>query len=419
MQCSVVLAWFCTVGVSAGASELAPELATLGRIKSRMVQTLARQPNYMCVQQVERSHRRLPRGRYELHDVIRIEVALVDGKEMYAWPGSRKFEETDLSTMVTGGAIGTGNFATHARAVFQTSSPRYRYIGPTELAGKKSVRFDFVVPLFSSGYRIRVKQQEVTVGYHGSFWADAETHELQRLEIVADDIPPSLGVATAQDAMEYERVKIGPSEFLLPRGSELVMTDLYGNESRNRTTFSSCKQYSGESVLTFDEAPADETEAPEPVAVARQELELPEDLTFDVKLQTEIDSTTAAVGDPVIATLDDDIKLKRRLLVAKGAKLLGRILRLERHGEFAVLDLQFSEIDSDTVHATLSASIDATVDISQRLTLQRASLDLRSRMSSVNGLKFRSARFRLRPGDRVPVRTHSLAAQSATPTVYR
>jgi hypothetical protein len=129
------------------------------------------------------------------------------------------------------------------------------------------VRYDFVVPMFMSGYTIRVKDRKRRVGYHGSFWADSETHELVRLEMTADDIPPSLGVVSANDAMEYERVRIGASDFLLPQGSELVMTDMYGNESRNRTTFNSCKQYSGESVLIFAEAPEEEPveSAPEPV----------------------------------------------------------------------------------------------------------------------------------------------------------
>jgi hypothetical protein len=122
MRWSLVLAGLLGLGpLAAQSSQLAPEVATLSKIKRRMVETLARQPNYTCIQQVERSHRRLPRGKYELLDLVRIEVALVEGKEMFAWPGSRKFEDMDLGTMVTGGAIGTGNFATHARAVFQTS----------------------------------------------------------------------------------------------------------------------------------------------------------------------------------------------------------------------------------------------------------------------------------------------------------
>lgn len=422
MRWSLVLAGICGFGVfAAETGQLAPEVATLAQIKYRMAQTLARQPNYTCVQQVERSQRRLPKGRYELHDLLRIEVALVDGKEMYAWPGSRRFEDVELSAMVTGGAIGTGNFALHARAVFQTNSPRFRHIGPAEWNGRKTVRYDYVVPQMTSGYRIRVKDREAVVGYHGSFWADAETLELVRLEVVADDIPPSLGVVSAHDAMEYARVKIGESEFLLPKSSELVMADIFGNENRNRTTFTSCKQYSGESVLVFDAPPEDDAGegAARAAEAPKEEVELPANLLFDVKLQTEVDSATAAVGDPVTAILEDAIKINRRLIAPKGAALSGRILRLERQGEFTLLDFQFTELEAGNTHGTLLAMVDV-MDVNQRLALQRVSLDMRRLLASLPGLKFRGGRFRLRAGERVRLRTQAVAVQSSNRlTVYQ
>lgn len=418
MHWSLVPAWLCVLGVSSAQNvELAPEVATLVRIKSRMSETLARQPNYTCVQQVERSHRRVPRGRYELHDLLRVEVALVDGKEMFAWPGARRFEETDLTEMISGGAIGTGNFATHARAVFQTSAPRFKAVGAEQVSGRRALRYDFVVPFITSGYHIRVDKREAVVGYHGSFWADPDTAELMRLEINADDIPPSLGIATAQDRMDYGRVKIGTSEFLLPVASELVMVDLLGNESRNRTQFTSCRQYTGESVLTFAD-PTPEQVAEPPAAApgqkqtaAKQSIEIPADLSFDVKLQTEIDSAKAAVGDPVVATLDDSIKLKRQILAPKGATLLGRILRLERRGDYAVLDFQFSEIDSEKVHGTLFATVEKNIRLLGSLAFQSymSVYERRPRLQDSNGIQIHGGRFRLRPGERVRLRTQAVS----------
>src|SRR4051794_5160033 len=94
---------------------LRPDVLLLSRIKIKMAETLRTQPNYTCLQRIERSQRRLPKHRYELLDNLRLEVALVEGKELFAWPGSKKFEDTELHQMVTGGAIGNGNFALHAR----------------------------------------------------------------------------------------------------------------------------------------------------------------------------------------------------------------------------------------------------------------------------------------------------------------
>src|ERR1017187_1506198 len=183
---------------------------------------------------------------------------------MFAWPGARKFEQTDLTEMVTAGAIGTGDFALHAKAVFQDPAPRFKWIGEAQLRGHRAEQFDFVVPLLESGYHLKNSGREAVVGFHGSFWADADTHEVLRLDVNADDIPEELGIASVEDVMDYDRVKIGNSEFLLPVGSDLSIVDLSGNQSRNRTQFKSCRQYTGESVLTFAEAPKDESETVAP-----------------------------------------------------------------------------------------------------------------------------------------------------------
>src|ERR1039457_3931616 len=177
MYWSCLPAWLCALAMgSAQTVELSPDVAALARIRTTMAMHLARQPNYTCVQQVERSHRRLPRRRYELQDVLRLEVALVDGQEMFAWPGARKFEQTDLTEMVTAGAIGTGDFALHAKAVFQDPAPRFKWIGEAQLRGHRAEQFDFVVPLLESGYHLKNSGREAVVGFHGSFWADADTH---------------------------------------------------------------------------------------------------------------------------------------------------------------------------------------------------------------------------------------------------
>jgi hypothetical protein len=393
-------------------AELSPELSILARVKARMIETLARQPNYTCVQQIERSRRRAPKRKYELHDLLRVEVAIVDGQEMYAWPGSRKFEDTDLTQMVTAGAINTGSFATHAHSVFRTPAPIFTYIGPVVLNGHDAVRFDYKVPFISSGYHIRVADKEAVVAYHGSFWADAKTDDLLRLEVVAEDIPPSLGVSAAQDSMEYARRKIGDSEFLLPAASELIMVDLSGNENRNRTIFTGCRQYTGESVLTFAEAPAETSETHAAAAAAsapKETVEIPADITFTVKLETEIDSERAAVGDRVIAVLDEDLKVKRRLLLAKRAKLLGRIVRLDRESGFAVLDLRFSEGESETARAALNAKIDESVNFTaNRISFQNTMYERQRHRGAPGGMYIRSERFHLHVGDRVQLKTAAL-----------
>src|ERR1700722_17188709 len=72
------------------------ESVLLGRIRAHMDEVLRSAPNYTCVETMERTRRVGPARRFQMEDTLRLEVALVEGKEMFAWPGSKKFEHDDL-----------------------------------------------------------------------------------------------------------------------------------------------------------------------------------------------------------------------------------------------------------------------------------------------------------------------------------
>ncbi len=336
--------------IAQDAAPLAPEVVQLAKIRARMVSNLSLQPNYTCVETVERSHRQAPSKKLQSVDTIRLEVALVDGKEMFAWPGSRNFEDVELRTIVTTGAIGNGNFANHARALF------YGYNANFDYKGKDAVglRYDYRVPLFMSGYKIRTDRGEAIVAYHGTIWADPDSLDIRRIEVVADDIPARLNVAEATDAMDYAHMRIGDGDFLLPASSELSMTDLDGSESRNHVRFANCHQFAGESVLTFADAPESKEERPSPVA----EIVLPTDLALRLTLLDEVDARKAAVGDQIHARLENDVRYKGKVLFPKGAAVVGRISRLERHEDYTRIGLELSEIEAQGVRAKLKAKLE-------------------------------------------------------------
>ena len=236
-------------------AQVAPELLTLARIKQRMSENLQRLPNYTCTETIERSTRRAGSRRFQLLDTMRLEVALVEGHELFAWPGAGRFEDREIKDFAPpgGGAIGNGNFALHARAVFLGRAPVFQFAGQENLNGRAMLSYDFRVAQALSGFQVRVGMTAAVVGYHGSFWADPRTHEVARLEIRASDIPPGLDLKEASDIMDYSRLRIGESDFLLPTASEMTMIDMRGNLNRNRIQFSACHQYAGRSLVTFDE----------------------------------------------------------------------------------------------------------------------------------------------------------------------
>lgn len=352
---------FCLPTSPSAAQDLPPETLLLARIKAKAAENLRRLPNYTCTQTIERTRRMAKARKFELVDILRLEVALVEGKELFSWPGAGRFEDRGIGEIVgRGAAIGNGSFATHARSIFLSRSPKFTYVGDATLNGRGAVRYDYRIPQMLSGYQIHVGPNQAFVEYHGSFWVDADTLDLIRLEVRADNPPPNLNLIEATDTMEYHRMRIGDSDFLLPQSSELMMIDLAGNANRNRTQFSACRQYAGESKLSFVEAPPDVT-APAPAAPVKP-ISLPAGVTVEVRLQTQIQSGRSATGDPVTALIARDVKKNGEIIAPKGALLTGRITRLEKRKgtqeDYYVLGLDFSTIELGAASGEFRAKLE-------------------------------------------------------------
>lgn len=329
----MVAFWACVSAVlcAAVAQESAPappaETVLLARVKQHMRQLLVRQPNYTCQMSVERSRRRNPKRAFELLDRLRLEVALVDGKELYSWPGARKFDERELRDMV-GGTSATGSFALHARAVYFGATARFHDAGETMEAGRPVRTWRFDVPQFLSGYMLRVDggagaAHQAIVGYHGEIVIDAATLDMVRLTYTADVIPPELGIESTTGSIAYQRLRIGEEGFLLPVSSELAITDRDGSTNVNRTRFHNCRQYAGESSLIFDEPPE---QTPPAATAALPPAELPAGLVLEAGLEEAV-THPAITGDPFRLALERPARMKGRVYLPKGAVVLGRILR--------------------------------------------------------------------------------------------
>ena len=230
-------------------------LDLIERIRIRAAENLMAQPNYTCHETIERSVRPPGSGSYRPRDTIQLEVALIKGHEMFSRRGAAQFEDAKITDLVTSGTIANGNFALHARAVFLSTGPEFHYRGLTTWNTHSVHAYDYNVTRANSGWEIKADDQRGFVGYRGSFRVDAASLDLVDFSVETVDIPSNLPVRAAKDLMEYQRVAIGNTEFLLPRSSEMTVTSPNGIESRNRTLFHACRQYAGESTLTFDEAP--------------------------------------------------------------------------------------------------------------------------------------------------------------------
>jgi hypothetical protein len=316
----------------------------LMRVHANTRKALARFPNYTCTEVISRSISSSTPARSEYVDRLRLEVAVLGNRELFAWPGAAPFESDHPRDLIGGGLTATGEFATFTRAVLDSDSATYSF-GQHELRNQRgAVRYDYRILQPRSGFILRDGVTRAIVGYHGSFWVDPVSGQVIALEVQADDIPEAIDISEARTLIEYKLVRLGEEEFPVPDRSELTVKHRRSSTvTENRIQFSGCRQYTAESTIKFgDSAPfvssVANASAPAP--------SVPAGLTLDVALDSPIEVASSAAGDPVSATLAHPLQ-SGALRIPKGARLLGRILRFEIHVKdvYTLVVVDFTQLE--------------------------------------------------------------------------
>jgi hypothetical protein len=356
--------------------------ALLLHVRKNVTLTLERLPKYLCTETIDRSFfeaeadvtsascddiaklRQEPDWsmRQYSSDRLRLDVAVSGGSEMYSWAGKARFHERSLADLVRGGATSTGAFASFLRAIFGTDAAAFSYNGDVSFDGRSLVEYSFTVPLEKSGLRISNRLHNAIVAYHGTFLVDPKTSDLVRLTIRADDLPAELQTCEDVTTLDYGHVQFSKVISLLPKEARLQVYHVNGSVSLNRTVFSGCHEFRGESSLEFGDVPAAELATSR--KPAPQPLVLPPKCRFRLALTQAIDTGSAAAGDPVQAKLISPIKdAHNRVLVRKGTAITGRIVQAKRiyRGASAALTLavRLETIEVDGVSIPFGAKLES------------------------------------------------------------
>jgi hypothetical protein len=163
----------------------------------------------------------------------------------------------------------------------------------------------------------------------GSIFVDSATADLVRLKVQTDGLPVETGACESSTDLTYSRVRLNDADFLLPSRVDLHILNTDGMELQNRTVYSACHEFLGESTLSFDAPP--EPGAPSAPGAAGGAGELPAGLPFAVALTSSIDAASAAAGERITAKLATPIRdATGRTFVPKGAAVAARIVRIRR-----------------------------------------------------------------------------------------
>lgn len=286
----------------------------LDKVREKVLNNSQKVPRYTCRQTVNRTEYRpqyngtpdscqaLIEARDALtspgfltwHDRLRLDVAILDGRETFSWAGATSFETSDIHQLINSGSTGSGTFASFLVEVFGLQQTQIAFLGGD--------LFGFRVPVEVSGYRYRSHGTgaERKSGFHGTFEVDSAREDIRRMVVDADEFPRDEPTCRVRDEMNYHRVKIGEGDFLLPETARMTVLFSNGKESQNETRYSDCREYVGESTIKFgDDADTPSTDAP----AAKQIAKFPAGVKLEVALQPPVHSETAAAGDAITAVV--------------------------------------------------------------------------------------------------------------------
>jgi hypothetical protein len=327
----------------------------LVRVSQKVMDTVNRLPKYVCTLTIDRTEyknngaasthscdnlaaeKKAGRSKLPLFasDRLRLDVAIGTSheifgttNEMYSWVGDNHFDDRGLFDLVSQGAISTGSFSSLLISIFGEDRATFSYNGDLTVDGRLLAEFGFRIPLEKSNYLYLFgpnRSQQVRAAGEGTFLADWKTFDLVRLTI-RHALPPQADACETSQTLDYGRVRIAGSDFLLATEGRLNISSL-ADEMENHMVYSACHEFTGQSTLTFEPPLEPSQGQSDPVITA---FALPPGLSFKLVFTEPIDTAVAAAGDPIRAKLTSAIRRSSQVLVPEGAIVSGRIVKAER-----------------------------------------------------------------------------------------
>jgi len=314
--------------------------AVLEQARARLRAVARGLDNYVCVETLDRGYYgrvaaggETPSGGWQLEstDRARLEVTVSRGRELHSWPGATRFDSRDVDELIRDGPVSTGAFGAYLAGVFDNPSIAFQFNGERSAHGKTAFEYGYRVPVGASRFQIKVGTAWRAAAYEGEFRIDPQSLDLEQMTVRTSQLPPGAAFLQAGATLDYQHVRIGAGDVLLPRQSQLEILLPGGRETRNTVAFSSCREYRAESEIVYDAPP--ETESAAVPRAGRGRVALPIGLPVTLALAAPIDTAAAAAGDPVEAKVVKPVRRpeSKEDLIPAGAVARGRIRRVEHH----------------------------------------------------------------------------------------
>ncbi len=365
--CQIVLLAGALAFCYARQGDLPPNVERWVKIRRRAMELLSKVPNYTCVETVAREQQAGPAGAID-SDRLRVEIGYVDNKEVYSWPGQKKFSNRELSDMIGQGMTTTGFFAALPNNLFLHNSYSVHFVQQELRQGKQVFRWDFQSRLGQKHWELVWDAVRGITGERGSFWVDAGDSTLVSVFVEATELPANLPYVRVNAALEYSLAMITGKSVLLPATITIDAAEASGGLIHSRMDFSHCRAFEAESYLTLTPAAKESAGASTNDAPSLRQHEtdsalrrptLPIALTVPVMLDEPIEPATAYAGQPIQASTVELIRPKGGDPIPVGSTLhtiIRRVLRMNgatapdlvsQQGAY-LISLEFDTLDTPT-----------------------------------------------------------------------
>jgi len=223
-----------------------PQSASVTRVKQHGRASFEHIPNYVCQETVKRFEKPRSTPTFKPAGAERLEVASGGEQDTFSLAVAPRLCDQDRVVVADHGFPAAGVSASLVRNVFVYGNARITWSGEEQVLGRAALRYDFEMPAELSCFGVRAGGAEATADVRGTFWVDAETLDLLRIEEHAADFPRRLGIRDVAIGITYGWTRIGSSDVLLLQSAETVISDSRGGQKKNTLEFAGCRESGSE-----------------------------------------------------------------------------------------------------------------------------------------------------------------------------
>ena len=216
-------------------------------------------PNFLCTEVTKRSSTPASQGlegSWKLVDTLTIRLSYFDQKEDYrVIKINGKPVNERLSSV--GGWTTRGDFGSMLRAIFEEKSQaKFVWERWDTWQGRRVAVYSYRIEREHSGFSADggslLKHISTNWGAKGLVHIDTERRQAVRLAVESMDMPAESPIKDVHIAIDYDFLKIGDDEFLLPSHSVTITIDKKGKIAhKSDSEFSEYRKFSADAKINF------------------------------------------------------------------------------------------------------------------------------------------------------------------------